>query len=118
MVAEQGHHAAPLREGDQLFHDTATVGAAVDEVTERDDQVVRAGIDRVDQRPQRRRAAVDIADGDDAVILHLFGSRIQWPPPVPEALSKNPYFASRPSASQVVRSSERRSCANRCQDVC
>jgi hypothetical protein len=68
MIAHERKQTAPARKGQELVEDAAAVGSAVDVVAERDDFVLRAWLDSLDQGRQRPGAAVEVADGNRSAI--------------------------------------------------
>ena len=91
VVAEDRDQPAPRLQRDDPVEDPPAVRPPVDVVAEHDDLVVGGGSDRLDQRVEGLRAAVDVADGDRAARhgSHFAGVslwpvsvrlRIVWPP--------------------------------------
>ena len=66
VVAENGNQLAAVTQVDQEVQHFATVWSTVDVVSQRDNRVLRAGDDGFQKGLQRRRVAVDVADGDQA----------------------------------------------------
>jgi len=64
VIAEQGEGAVLAGEVD----DFATVGAAVDQITEQNQAIVAAERELLEQLGKFLMAAVNVADGDDASV--------------------------------------------------
>src|SRR5271157_5877810 len=64
VVAQDRNQPALTGKGDQSFQDTPAVRTAVNVIAERDDDVVRLGIDRVQNRIQGQEAAVNVTNRD------------------------------------------------------
>ena len=66
VVAAEGHEAVRLGEPREAVQDAGRVEAVVDVIAQCHDRLVARRRHRLEQRLQRGRAAVDIADGEDA----------------------------------------------------
>src|SRR5262249_34857672 len=64
---QQWDHGTPLRKGDHLFDHAPAVRPPVDVVAQENQGVEFRGVDGPDQGSQRRRAAVNVSDGDGAL---------------------------------------------------
>src|SRR5262245_51045967 len=71
VVAKHRDQVAATGQADQLLDHPSAVRPPVDVIAESDDGILGTRADRLDQRAEGRRAAVDVADDDGATGLCL-----------------------------------------------
>jgi hypothetical protein len=67
MVAQERDHRTSLAQGAYLVKNAFAAGASVDVIAEEDQRVLQCRLDGLDYRDKGLRAAVNVADCDDAV---------------------------------------------------
>lgn len=67
VIAHQGDHAGPSRDGDDQIDHGSRLGATVDVIAQKDEGVRRGRRDRSDQPTERSVTAVDITDSNQTI---------------------------------------------------